>query len=264
MTQAFNLSQLANRVNTSGQLNVATGASGTLPIANGGTNNGSLAVTAGGALYTDGSKVVNVGAGTSGQVLTSQGASAPIWQTASGGFANMQVFTSSGTFTVPAGITKVKVTVVGGGGNGAGATANGGYAGGGAGGAAIKVVSGLTPASTVSVTVGGIAGTSSFGAHCSATGGTSAPTNGTDASYAGGSGSGGNINFNGEPGVSSLGSAAGGAGGSSILGTGGNFRAANQNGWPAVGYGAGGGGTFRTAGSLTGGAGSSGIVIVEY
>jgi hypothetical protein len=37
MTQAFNLSQLANRVNTSGQLNIATGASGTLPIANGGT-----------------------------------------------------------------------------------------------------------------------------------------------------------------------------------------------------------------------------------
>lgn len=37
MTQAFNLSQLANRVNTSGQLNVATGATGTLPIANGGT-----------------------------------------------------------------------------------------------------------------------------------------------------------------------------------------------------------------------------------
>jgi hypothetical protein len=34
MTQAFNLSQLANRVNTSGQLDVATGVTGTLPVAN--------------------------------------------------------------------------------------------------------------------------------------------------------------------------------------------------------------------------------------
>lgn len=37
MTQAFNLSQLANKVNTSGQLDLATGVNGTLPIANGGT-----------------------------------------------------------------------------------------------------------------------------------------------------------------------------------------------------------------------------------
>jgi len=37
MTQAFNLSQLANNVNTSGQLNIATGSTGTLPVANGGT-----------------------------------------------------------------------------------------------------------------------------------------------------------------------------------------------------------------------------------
>lgn len=51
-------------------------------IANGGTNNGSLAVTAGGTLYTDGSKLVNVGAGTSGQVLKSNGASAPSWAAA--------------------------------------------------------------------------------------------------------------------------------------------------------------------------------------
>jgi len=54
---------------------------GVLPTSKGGTNNGSLAVTAGGALYTDGSKVVNVGAGTSGQVLQSNGSSAPSWET---------------------------------------------------------------------------------------------------------------------------------------------------------------------------------------
>jgi hypothetical protein len=54
---------------------------GVLPIANGGSNNGSLAVTAGGVIYTDGSKLVNVGAGTSGYLLQSNGASAPTWVT---------------------------------------------------------------------------------------------------------------------------------------------------------------------------------------
>lgn len=52
---------------------------GVLPIANGGTDNGSLAVTAGGVLYTDGTKFQNTGAGTTNQVLQSNGASAPTW-----------------------------------------------------------------------------------------------------------------------------------------------------------------------------------------
>lgn len=52
---------------------------GVLPIANGGTDNGSLAVTAGGVIYTDGTKLQNVGAGSSGNVLQSNGASAPTW-----------------------------------------------------------------------------------------------------------------------------------------------------------------------------------------
>ena len=60
-------------------LPLSTGVTGTLPIANGGTNNASLAVTAGGIVYTDGSKLVNVGAGSSGQVLQSNGSSAPTW-----------------------------------------------------------------------------------------------------------------------------------------------------------------------------------------
>lgn len=69
--------------NTITGLSLTTAVTGTLPIANGGTNNGSLAVTAGGALYTDGTKVVNVGAGTSGQFLKSNGASAPAWSSVS-------------------------------------------------------------------------------------------------------------------------------------------------------------------------------------
>jgi hypothetical protein len=50
---------------------------GTLAIANGGTNNASLPVTAGGVLYTDGSKVVNSGAITSGYAMLGGGTGAP-------------------------------------------------------------------------------------------------------------------------------------------------------------------------------------------
>lgn len=179
MTQAFNLSQLANRVNTSGQLDVSTGASGTLPIANGGTNNGSLAVTAGGVLYTDGSKVVNVGAGSTGQTIISNGASAPTWGTISSGFGNLTVYTSSGSFNATAlGATKAMVTVIGGGGGGgssaAGVPPKGGGRGG-RGGFVKALVTGLSGSVTVTVGAGGGTGsagqTSSFGGFASATGG---------------------------------------------------------------------------------------------
>jgi hypothetical protein len=53
MTQAFNLSQLGNNINSSGQVSLTSGITGTLPIANGGT-----ALTS---------------AGTSGYVVTSTG-----------------------------------------------------------------------------------------------------------------------------------------------------------------------------------------------
>ena len=68
-----------------------------------------------------------------------------------------QVFTSSGTFTIPA--KAVKVTVTGGGGTGG---SNGGKScgGGGAGGTAIKWLSGLTVGSTLTVTVGSAGGNS--------------------------------------------------------------------------------------------------------
>jgi microcompartment protein CcmK/EutM len=62
---------------------------GVLPIANGGTDNGSLPVTAGGVIYTDGTKFQNVGAGTSGQVLTSNGSSAPSWATNTPSFSGL-------------------------------------------------------------------------------------------------------------------------------------------------------------------------------
>jgi len=45
MTQAFNLSQLGNRVNSSGQIDVSSALTGTVPIANGGTGTTSTTFT---------------------------------------------------------------------------------------------------------------------------------------------------------------------------------------------------------------------------
>ena len=55
-----------------------------LPIANGGTNSTATA-TAGGAGYGTGTAHAYTAAGTAGQVLTSQGASAPTWAAAASG-----------------------------------------------------------------------------------------------------------------------------------------------------------------------------------
>ena len=61
-------------------LPLTTGVTGTLPIANGGTN-GTATPTAGGVAYGSGTAYAFSAAGTSGQVLTSGGAGAPTWST---------------------------------------------------------------------------------------------------------------------------------------------------------------------------------------
>jgi hypothetical protein len=65
-------------------LPLTTGVTGTLPIANGGTNS-TATPTAGGAGYGTGTAHAYTAAGTAGYVLTSQGASAPTWSGISGG-----------------------------------------------------------------------------------------------------------------------------------------------------------------------------------
>jgi len=59
----------------------------------------SLGVTAGGAVYTDGSKLMTTAAGTSGQVLTSNGSSAPTWQTAATAVAGSVIQTVSAVYS---------------------------------------------------------------------------------------------------------------------------------------------------------------------
>lgn len=149
-------------------------------------------------------------AGTSGQALLTGGAGAnPAWGTVqslpyAGGYRNFRVFTASGTFTVPAGVTEVFVEVWGGGGN-AGANPPHWCYGGGGGGYAAKRVLDLVAGATIAVTVGsGGGGTSSFGAHCSATGGTNGNNNGNGTLGIGGSGIGGDINVTGETGITGV------------------------------------------------------------
>ena len=192
-----------------------------------------------------------------------------------------QAFTSSGTFTVPAGITKVKVTVVGGGG---GTLSTDGYnalvtAGAGGGGAAVRWITGLTPGQQIAVTVGAAGGqgaaggTSSFGAFCSATGGpggTRFSRGSPPVPPAGGVGSGGNINLTGQSATRVSGGRA--TGGSSPLGLGfggiGDDRNEEFNhAVSGIGFGAGASGSFTTGGSGTNGNGASGtagVVIVEW
>ena len=227
----------------------------------------------------------------------------------SAGLQSMNVYTTPGTatWTKPSGITKVKVIVTGGGG---GCSAVGGNraddigAGGAAGGTAIKIID-VSSISSVTVTVG-MGGTatpanyndtvssstspndgapSSFGSHCSATGGKAGRSYYTNnAGVVGqavpGVGSGGDINiqggygalpilnYNGAPDFLS-----GGQGGVSFWGganrgaadddfTGGNNDA---SGGASSGSSGGAFGSGGSAGSrnFTGGAGTHGVVVVE-
>jgi len=88
-----------------GQVSLTAGVTGTLPIANGGTNSTATA-TAGGIGYGTGTAYAFTAAGTSGQVLTSNGVSAPTWAAA----AATGVTSVASTFT--GGIVSVSGTPI--------------------------------------------------------------------------------------------------------------------------------------------------------
>lgn len=202
-----------------------------------------------------------------------------------------QSFISSGTFTVPAGVTTIEVEVWAGG-SGSWASISGTTGGGGSGGGyARKVVTGLTPGATCTVTVGaggsagttapaapGAGGVSSFAgsgfATISATGGIVSPLGTTSAPMLGnlgGVGAGGDLNLKGGDGwagqanqgglVFNLGGFGGDgplAGGVTNSGTTGNTGAFPGGG----GSGAGTGASGTTA--YNGGAGAAGLCILRW
>jgi hypothetical protein len=258
----------------------ATAANNTLTLPSSGTNllsdatlptttptNGQIPV-GNGTTYVP----ATITAGT-GITVTNGAGSISIASSAAGGFSNMVAFTSgTSTWTIPAGITVCKITVIGGGNNGGvyfngGCNPNSSGGGGGGGGAAIKYFTGLTPSNTLSYTVGAAGGTSSVSSGTqtivtiSATGGSvgSAGVLGAGgAGGAGGLGSGGTLNIKGGSGTNGISSGAplSGTGGSSIYGGGGTGSAVAGGA-----YGGGGSGATTTGAA---GAGAAGVVIIEY
>lgn len=291
---------------TSGIPLVSNGASAdpsftTAVVAGGGTGATSFtayAVVCGGTTSTNPLQSI-AGVGTSGQVLTSNGAAAlPTFQTlpAASSFNQVvvQVFTSDGTYTPTSGMKYCTIEVVGGGGGGGGAATQGaatcaGAGGGGAGGYARKTVAAATIGASKSVSVGAAGTAGSAGNNAGGTGGTTsvgstivqatggvggggAPaSSGTVLGGAGGVGGSGDFNANGAPGGAGSGVfvagvvayTMGGIGGSSLYG-GGGVSPTNAAGNAATNYGSGGSGAAlaNSASQQAGGAGTAGIVII--
>jgi hypothetical protein len=222
------------------------------------------------------------------------------------GNPEIQVFTAGGTWT-PSDITReldyieVEIIGAGGGAGGSGATAAAQWAIGGAGGgggyAFRKIAAALLNLAGETVTIGAggtggaaganngtAGGTSSFGALCSATGGAlglgqaAGALVGVVNGGVGGTGVGGDINIQGQPGKrepnqpAATGNTRSGDGGDSLMGFGGPGAGAGGagpfNGNPGQNYGGGGsGGVSRAAAgpASAGGNGAPGIIIVrEY
>lgn len=282
MSQADNLAALGSNVNASGVLQPASGGTGATsnaaaPFATKGANSditslsglttplsvaqggiGVATLTANNVLLGNGTSALQaVAPGSNGNVLTSNGTT---WTSTAPSSSYVgdraQIFTSSGTFTVPTGITAVKVTVVGGGGSGAAAYTNG---------------------------VAG--GTTTFGAHASAGGGGGGGVGGASGSGtpgAGGTATTGDFLYTGGAGGTSLangGNSNGGAAGNAINNDwfgGNNYRIPGMfGGLPGVGttsssastngsgYGNGGGAIGNNA-DRTGAGGGGGSVAIKW
>ena len=206
------------------------------------------------------------------------------------GLPNIQVFSSSGTWTKPAGLRAALVQVQGGGGGGGGCdstVSNQSEGGpGGAGGYSCKLFQASELSATETVTVGalgagGVAGQNNGSAGGTSTfktvtcgGGGGGEGSGNTASTVvksggtGGTASGGDINIVGRAGMNvrvySGVADLTGRGGDSPLGTSGAARVTAGTGNAATGFGAGGGGAFadNTNTDRAGGNGSVGAVIV--
>lgn len=202
-----------------------------------------------------------------------------------------RMFTVSGTFDVPLGITKVYLTMIGGGGGGTGSLTGGSSSGGGGGAGAYKINHpfAVTPGGTYTVTVGA----GGAGGAVNNNGGTGGATSFDSVSVAGGQGGqgadggvGAGTGFNASASVStasvagggqtSIGGngaarngAEGGGGGGSPFGSGAS-GGTSGNGYDGIvgtantGVGGGGGAGGKPSVNAIGGNGGSGFVLVMY
>jgi hypothetical protein len=127
MTQALNLALFANKLNTSGQTDNTGLQNSTVTVTAGTGMSGGGSAALGSSVTLTNAGVTSIVAGTG---ITVSGSTGAVTVNASGSYAGISVqsFTASGTFTVPTGITRVKVSVAGGGGGGGGIN-NGGNGG---------------------------------------------------------------------------------------------------------------------------------------
>ena len=196
-----------------------------------------------------------VSVGTTGDVSFGTGSNGKL-------FHSMQVFTASATYTKPAGVTAIMVIVTGSGGSsGVRGSGSDKASGGSAGGTAIKwITSGIGSTETVTIgpeiTSANTAGTtSSFGSHCTGTGGGGGAANAVSGQP--GIGTGGDINIRGGKGTRGNTDSSYVIGGASYWGGGSSQGAGSAAGH--VSYGAGGGDADAT--------GRSGVgicVVYEY
>jgi len=93
--------------------------------------------------------------GTSGQVLSTNGAGVLSWATAGGGgLGNVVVLTSGTSWTVPAGVSKINATIIGGGGSGGRSGSSSTLGCGGGGGATGIAFFTVTPGGSISYSIG--------------------------------------------------------------------------------------------------------------
>lgn len=278
---------------------VITGMTTPLTVAQGGS--GAATFTDAGVLLGNGTGAFQVTtAGTSGQVLTSNGAGVdPTFQVAAGRLIGVQVITATGTYTPTAGTASIQVELLGGGGGGGGCatTAATQVTAGGGGGAGAYAKARITSGfSGVTVTIGaaGAAGTagnnnggnggdSTFGAVLTAGGGVGGIGSGaagaaprlSGAGSAGGTASGSANLFasRGENGTTEILTvntiAISGAGGSTLYGSGGigaaTLTVAAGNAGTGFGSGGSGGACIQSQTQRAGGAGTAGLCIIwEY
>lgn len=185
-------------------------------------------------------------------------------------------YTTSGNWTVPAGVTSVTVQIWGAGGGGGGSNSNNNGGSGGGSGAYVSRIIPITPgtyaftigtggaAGAASNAVAGTGGNSTItlgGFTLTANGGTGGTGN-SGAAGTGGTATGGTTNTNGNSG--STGGGSGGNGASSPNGGTGGIGNTNAAGSAGSTPGAGGGGGERGGGDWTGGAGARGEIRFTY